>query len=158
MPPKNVGIYLLGQHNGKLYILGNISNISYKKGRIDTNGGRINRGEQPNAAAVRELYEETGIILDKNIIKLFYKTDTLYCYAVLLKRLIKAPGGTSYEIEESNKLKNLMGKSYIDMNNRQGIVWCEFNKFIKKVSAQQTFNRQSLFYNILLRLKNNIII
>jgi len=70
------GVYIAVWYQGQLLIIKN----SYKK-RFTIPCGRIKRGEDSAAAAVRELYEEVGIAVGKSRLKPIGEYTAKYKYA-----------------------------------------------------------------------------
>jgi ADP-ribose pyrophosphatase YjhB (NUDIX family) len=66
--PTPVAVVLLPVDDGLLLIR---RNIEPRQGTLNLPGGFINQGESWQAAAARELFEETGVTIDPNEVKLF---------------------------------------------------------------------------------------
>lgn len=65
MIPFKLGVSLILDHNG--YVLVGLRKGSHGAGTWGFPGGHMDPGEYPHIAAIRELQEETGIILPQDI-------------------------------------------------------------------------------------------
>src|SRR5258706_13668937 len=80
--PKTSGVKCVVEHDGHWLMIRN----SYGKGHWTFPGGAIERNENPDAAAVREVREEVGIALDavrsigSYTSNRQYKHDTVHCF------------------------------------------------------------------------------
>ena len=71
-------------------------------------GGSIDPGENPKKAAVRELYEESGLKISKNKIKLLYKNRHTSFYYIILNTKPRVPGPLrKFSFEVSKKKQNI---------------------------------------------------
>jgi 8-oxo-dGTP pyrophosphatase MutT (NUDIX family) len=103
--PTVSGVYIAIWHNETLLMIKN----SYKK-RITIPCGRIKRGEDLAAAAVRELDEEVGIQLEKNQLTFVGEYTAEFKYATDI--------GTFFEIDMAEPPK-------VQVDNRE-VVWAQF--------------------------------
>ena len=87
--PLPVAVLLLPVAEGLLFIR---RNIDPQKGKLALPGGYINAGETWQAAAARELFEETGITISADEIELFdvvsAPDDTLLVFGLAKPRLV----------------------------------------------------------------------
>jgi 8-oxo-dGTP pyrophosphatase MutT (NUDIX family) len=80
--PRTFGVKCLVEHNGRWLMIRN----TYGRGHWTFPGGRIDRGETPEQAAIREVAEEVGIALESvapfgvYLHNREYKRDTVYCF------------------------------------------------------------------------------
>ena len=80
--PRTCGVKCVVEHGGKWLMIRN----TYGRGHWTFPGGAVDRGEEPDAAAMREVAEEVGILLHgvRAIGDYFsnreYKRDTVYCF------------------------------------------------------------------------------
>ena len=79
---KNVGVYPV---QGRSVLLHRRFD-----GVVSTPGGKVDLGEAPVDAAVRELREESGLRVHPGALRLLYKDTTTVCYAV---RVFEDPTG-----------------------------------------------------------------
>ena len=103
--PTVYGVYVAVWHSGKLLVIKN----SYKK-RFTVPCGRIKRGENKAAAAVRELHEEVRITLDSDQLAFVGEYTGKFAYATDI--------GTFFEI-------TLAELPQIQIDNRE-VVWSQF--------------------------------
>ena len=83
------------------------SKISYP-GKFACPGGSIDKGENPLNSAVRELYEETGLKINKTKVKLLYKKNSTAFYYLVLNSKPKIPGPLKkFSFEISKKKRNI---------------------------------------------------
>jgi 8-oxo-dGTP pyrophosphatase MutT (NUDIX family) len=80
--PRTTGVKCVVMHDGRWLMIRN----SYGRAHWTFPGGGVDRGEAPDAAAIREVSEEVGITLDsvRPIGDYYsdreYKRDTVYCF------------------------------------------------------------------------------
>lgn len=80
--PRTRGVKCVIEHDGRWLMIRN----SYGRGHWTFPGGKVDRGEEPRIAAMREVREEVGIGLDDVVpIGDYYTTrehkrDTVYCF------------------------------------------------------------------------------
>lgn len=82
--PETIGAKCVVLHGDNILLIRN----AYGKGWWNIPGGRVEQGEDPRDAAIRETSEEVGIrVTDVEFIGSFlthyeYKNDTVHCYVV----------------------------------------------------------------------------
>ena len=103
--PTVYGVYVAIWYRDRLLVIKN----SYKKG-ITIPCGRLKRGENKAAAAVRELYEEVGIKLEKNQLTFIGEYVGKFKYAIDI--------GTFFEIAMAELPQ-------VQADNRE-VVWAQF--------------------------------
>ncbi len=80
--PRTFGVKCAIEHDGHWLMIRN----TYGRGHWTFPGGKVERGEEPRDAAMREVREEVGIVLDdvRAIGDYYttkqYKRDTVYCF------------------------------------------------------------------------------
>lgn len=81
--PRTFGVKCVIEHDGEWLMIRN----TYGRRHWTFPGGKVERGEEPRDAAIREVLEEVGIELDdvRPIGDYYntrqYKRDTVYCFA-----------------------------------------------------------------------------
>ena len=79
MTATNAAIFLITDTNRVLMVQENPSKKN-PNGKWMTPGGRVNTGELPWTAAKREFTEETGFVLDRNLITSKQRYDMMHTY------------------------------------------------------------------------------
>jgi mutator protein MutT len=97
-PRMGVAVFLINEKTNKILLAKRINN-SHENGKYGLPGGKIDFGEEPADAAIREIKEETGLVVD-------------YCY------IRKLPIITSNVYpEEGNHFLCLWFCTYVDVDN-----------------------------------------
>jgi 8-oxo-dGTP pyrophosphatase MutT (NUDIX family) len=124
MPVRSAGVVLFREGKKREYLL-----LEYNLGHWDLPKGHIEAGEKSEAAALRELKEETGVSRVKFISG--FKETIRYVYAWKGKRLLKFV--VFYLAKTRQKKVNLSFE-------HKGYAWLPFKEAVKKATFENCRN------------------
>jgi 8-oxo-dGTP pyrophosphatase MutT (NUDIX family) len=136
--------------NGTKYVLVCLRGVGGRDyGKIYTQGGSIDLGETPEEAAIREAYEESGLTVSLDELRLTCLTEKFAHYHVIFNDFPVVLGPESHhrwEVIQTNDLERRFGVPMIyDCNKRcTGLTWVEADRLYEEIKDMD-YNVSKLF-------------
>ncbi len=145
---------------GSTYVLVGLRGVQdswYKK--VCTFGGSIDRGESSEQAAIRETFEEGGVLLDRSKLHLFdtFRHFANYYYVFDSEPVVLGPrAGHEREIYKSDRLSRKFGSRMIhNSGHNTGLAWVRVSALL---SSDEEFVKNSPSTKVIRRMREAGII